>query len=93
MKLLLYKKYKTVEIRPHAYVSVCFETHFFFLAYWFSVHKTITKTQLYEKRSPEWRIDFPYWFERMKKEDFRKRDATVSGLSRNKHVSLPLALS
>ena len=29
----------------------------------------------------------------MKKENFRKRDATVSDLARNKHVSLPLALS
>ena len=66
---------------------------FFFLTYWFSVHKTITKTQLYAKRSPEWKIDFPYWCERMKKEDFRKRDATASDLARNKHVSLPLALS
>ena len=36
---------------------------FFFLVYWFSVYKTITKTQLHEKRSPEWKIDFPYWCE------------------------------
>ena len=34
------------------------------------VLKTITKTQLYAKRSPEWKIDFPYWCERMKKETF-----------------------
>ena len=66
---------------------------FLFLTYWFCLHKTITKTQLYAIRPPEWKIDFPYWCERMKKENFRKRDATASDLARNKNVSLPLALS
>ena len=48
---------------PCIRIRMFWNTFFFFLVYWFSVHKTITKTQLHEKRSPEWKIDFPYWCE------------------------------
>ena len=65
----------------------------FFWCIGFPCTKRSPKRNFIKKRSPEWKIDFPYWCERMKKENFRKRDATVSDLARNKHVSLPLALS
>ena len=72
----------------HTYPYVLKRIFFFFGVLVFRA-----QTQLYAKRSPEWKIDFSYWCERMKKENVRKRDTTISDLARNKHVSLPLALS
>ena len=36
-------------------------------------------------------MEFPHWCGKMKKEKYRKRDASVSDLAENKNVSLPLS--